>query len=128
MDVQYLSLTFLHSEQVGRMSQGFTVKTSGLDTGSQDMAGLQERCQLIAEYAMATLTAMAGSAGHAGLASALNGASGKSRRWYTGAWAAYGHASQSLSASSKTYSGADQGVANQVSSVGRDGLFGKLHG
>jgi hypothetical protein len=110
------------------MSQGFTVTASGLDTGSQDMAGLQERCRLIAEYAMATLTAMAGSAGHPGLASALDGASGKSRRWYTGAWAAYGHASQSLTASSKTYTGADHGAATQVSGIGQYGWLGTLRG
>jgi hypothetical protein len=106
------------------VSQGFTVKPSGLDAGSQDMSGLQARCQLIAEYAMATLTAMAGSAGHAGLASALDGATGKSRRWYTGAWAAYGHASQGLATSSKTYASADQGVANQATAVG--GWLGRL--
>lgn len=90
------------------MGQGFTVRTSELQAGSQDMAALQGRCQLIAEYVEATLTAMAGSAGHADLASALTGAAGRGNRAFTGMWAAYGHASNGLAASAQNYANTEQ--------------------
>jgi hypothetical protein len=106
------------------VGQGFSVRPSGLSAGSQDMGALQRRCQLIAEYVVATLSSMAGSAGHAGLASALQGAAGRGDQAYTGMWAAYGHASQGLAASATTYSGTARAIATQLRAVIRGGRRG----
>ena len=104
----------LSPEGAIRMSQGFTVRPSGLQAGSQDVAAMQSRCQGIAQYIVMTLQAMAGAAGHAGLAAAFSDAAGKGGRGYTGAWAAYGHASQGLAASAKNYLHAEQAVISQI--------------
>ncbi|HUA27745.1 MAG TPA: hypothetical protein VMC03_02585 [Streptosporangiaceae bacterium] len=106
------------------MGAGFSVRPSGLSAGGQDMGDLQARCQLIAQYVVATLTSMSGSAGHAGLAAALKGAAGRTDTVYTGMWAAYGHTSQSLAASADTYSSADQAIANQIRALIRGGWRG----
>jgi hypothetical protein len=99
------------------MSQGFTVRPSGLQAGSQDVAALQSRCQGIAQYIVMTLQAMAGASGHTGLAAAFSDAAGKGDRAYTGAWAAYGHASQGLAASAKNYSDVEQAIIGQIPTV-----------
>ncbi len=62
------------------MGQGFSVNLSKLRAGSQDMTGLQGRCENIAGDAVDALAGMAGSAGHAGLASALTSATGQGFR------------------------------------------------
>jgi len=90
------------------VGSGFTVRTGALVSGSQDIAGLQGRCLAIAEDAVASLAAMAGSAGHPGLASALSGAAERGNGAFAGMWAAYGHASQSLAATAANYDGAEQ--------------------
>jgi hypothetical protein len=110
-------------EEVG---QGFTVSPSGLETGSQVTGGLQSRCELIAEYVVTTLTAMASSSGHAGLESALKAAAGTGNRAYTDMWAAYGHASQSLAASAHSYSSADQSIAGRAGALIQGGSHGGL--
>jgi hypothetical protein len=99
------------------VGQGFSVRPGQLLAGSQNVAALQGRCQLIADYVVETLTAMAGSAGHAGLASALTGAAGRGDRAFTGMCAAYGHASNGLAASGQNYAGADQAAAGAVDGV-----------
>jgi hypothetical protein len=99
------------------MSQGFSVRPSGLQAGSQEVADLQSRCQVIAQSVVMTLKAMASSAGHVGLATAFDDAAGKGDRAYTGAWAAYGHTSQGLSASAKNYSGTEQANVKQISTM-----------
>lgn len=81
------------------------------------MAGLQGYCQAIAEDAVAALSSMAGSAGHAGLTSALKEASAKSNQSYTGMWAAYGHASQGMAASAQHYASADNKNATAAKGV-----------
>lgn len=99
------------------MGKGFTVTPSGLEAGSQVTGGFQSRCELIAQYVVTTLSAMAGSAGHEGLASALKEAAGKGDRAYTDMWAAYGHTSQSLATSAHAYSSADQSIAGQIGTL-----------
>jgi uncharacterized protein YukE len=101
------------------VGQGFSVRTDGLRAGSQDMAALQGRCQIIAEYVVATLTAMAGSAGHPGLASALTGATRRENRAFTDMLAAYGHASNGLAASAQNYADTDQAIAGEARRAGR---------
>ena len=96
------------------MGQGFSVRPAELQAGSQDVAVLQARCKLIADYVLATMTAMAGSAGHARLVSALTGASSQGNRAFTGMWAACGHASNGLAASAQNYMGTDQAIARAL--------------
>jgi hypothetical protein len=109
-----------------KVGQGFTVSPSGLETGSQLTGGLQSRCELIAEYVVTTLAAMAGSAGHADLESALKAAASKGDRAYTDMWAAYGHASQGLATSAHTYANADQSIAGQAGALMPGGPRGGL--
>jgi hypothetical protein len=112
-----IAISFLLFKEAIGMSQGFTVRSSGLQAGSQEVADLQARCQVIAQSVVMTRKAMAGSAGHAGLATAFNDAAGKGDRAYTGAWAAYGHTSQGLAASAKNYSSTEKANLNQISTV-----------
>ncbi len=69
------------------MSQGFTVTPFVLQVGSQDVAGLQDTCQAIADNVAGTLAAMAGSASHQGLCAALTRAAGQGNRAFTTMWA-----------------------------------------
>ena len=59
------------SKGLVRVGQGFSVNAAKLQEGSEQVSGLQGRCEVIAGDAADTLTGMAGSAGHRGLASAL---------------------------------------------------------
>jgi hypothetical protein len=94
-----------------------TVNPDGLAAGSQDMTELQGQCLAIAEDAVASMAAMAGSAGHPDLASALSGAADRGSGMFAGMWSAYGHASTSLSASATTYASADDAVARAARGV-----------
>ena len=96
------------------MSQGFSVTPFVLQMGSQDVAGLQDTCQAIADDVARTLTAMAGSAGHQGLSAALTRAAGQGDRSFTTMWAAYGHNSQGLAASAQNYLDADQKIISNL--------------
>jgi hypothetical protein len=98
------------------VGSGFTVRTGALVSGSQDIAGLQGRCLAIAEDAVASLAAMADSAGHPSLSSALSGAAERGNGAFAGMWAAFGHASRSLAATATNYDGAEQ--ANVAGSAG----------
>jgi hypothetical protein len=113
------------------VGEGFSVKPRGLEAGSQVVADLQSRCQLIAEHVVRTLAAMAGSAGHAGLVSALTAAAAKGDRAYTGMWAAYGHTSHGLAGSARAYATSDQAVAAKagaIASLGGKATPGDQHG
>jgi hypothetical protein len=101
-------------EGTGGMGQGFSVNAAKLQESSGQVSGLQVRCEVIAGDAADTLTDMAGSAGHAGLASALSGAAGQGIKAFLVLGAAYGHVSSSLSASATNYAKADQGITGQV--------------
>ena len=101
------------------MGQGFSVNAAKLQTGSGQVSGLQDRCEIISGDAADSLTAMAGSAGHAGLASALSGAAGQGVRAFWAMGAAYSHVSSSLSASAANYSKADQAIAGQAGLIFR---------
>jgi hypothetical protein len=93
------------------------VTPSELQGGSEDVADLQIRCQVLAEYIVSTLNGMAGSAGHASLVSALNDAAAKGSRGYSGAWAAYRKAGVGLAGSAQAYSAAEQTIISQISKV-----------
>jgi uncharacterized protein YukE len=97
-----------------QMSQGFSVTPFVLQVGGQDVAGLQDTCQAIAQDVAGALTAMAGSAGHQGLSEALTRAAGQGNRTLTTIWAAYGHTSQGLAASAQNYLDADQSVVSNL--------------
>ena len=99
------------------MSTGFTVRTGLLTAGSRDVAELQGRCLAIAEDAVAALAAMAGSAGHPSLVSALGDAAKRGNGAFAGMWAAYRHTSQSLAATAATYDRAEQANAARAQSV-----------
>jgi hypothetical protein len=90
---------------------GFTAKPSALQTQSEGAAGLQLYCEAVAVDVVESLAAMAGSAGHPGLASALNDAAGHGDKVFSGMVAAYGHASQSLAVTGQGYASADQRTA-----------------
>jgi hypothetical protein len=96
------------------VGQGFSVNAAKLQESSGQVSGLQVRCEVIAGDAADTLTDMAGSAGHAGLASALSGAAGQGIKAFLVLGAAYGHVSSSLSASATNYAKTDQGITGQV--------------
>ena len=99
------------------MGTGFTVRTGPLTAGSRDVAELQGRCLAIAEDAVAALAAMAGSAGHPSLVSALGDAAKRGNGAFAGMWAAYRHTSQSLAATAATYDRAEQANAARAQSV-----------
>ena len=100
------------------MARGFSVKPSRLQSGSQEMAGLQETSAGIADDVFSTLSAMAGVAGHPGLAAALHGAAGKGNQACSGMCEAYGHLWQGLAGSNQIYTGTDLVIAQKVSAVG----------
>jgi hypothetical protein len=97
---------------------GFTAKPSALQAQSEGALDLQVYCQAVAVDVVEALGVMAGSAGHPGLASALNDAAGHSDKTFSGMIAAYGHASQSLAASGQGYASADQKNAAAARGVG----------
>lgn len=99
------------------MGNGFTVNSAGLVTGGENVTGLQDRCLAIAEDAVASMAAMSGSAGHPGLASALDSAAQRGDGTFAGMWAAYGHASKSLAASAATYDNAEQANIGKIRAI-----------
>jgi uncharacterized protein YukE len=103
-----------------QMSQGFSVEPFVLQVGSQDVGGLQNTCQDIAEDVADALTAMADSAGHQGLSAALTEAAGEGNRAFTMMREAYGHASQGLATSAQNYLDADQRVIDSLGLSLRD--------
>jgi hypothetical protein len=74
----------------------------------------QDDCLTISRDVVATISGMAGSAGHAALMAALTGAARRGNRAYTCMWAAYGHTSKSLATAGQGYAEADQGIARQI--------------
>jgi hypothetical protein len=99
------------------VGQGFSVSASNLQAGSQEVGGLYQRCLIIAEDAVGALAGMMGSAGHAGLVSALGGAEGQGTRTFLALGAAYQHASAGLAASAETYAGTERGIAAQFGTI-----------
>lgn len=99
--------------------QGLTVDAGKLAAGSQDVAALKARCEVIASDAVTALDAMAGSAGHAGLVSALADAAGHGARTFEQAGAAYRHVSDSLTASAANYTATEHGLTQQVGGIFR---------
>jgi hypothetical protein len=113
------------------VGERFSVKPSGLEAGSQVMADLQLRCQLIAEHVTAALAAMAGSAGDAGLSSALTAAAAEGNRAYTDMRAAFGHTSKGLAGSAEAFARSDQAVAAKsgaIAALGGTVIPGDQHG
>jgi hypothetical protein len=102
------------------VGEGFSVNAAKLRAGSEDVDGLQGRCELIAGDAADTLAGLAGSAGHAGLAAALTGAAGQGSRTFFAMGAAYGHVSASLTASAANYSGTDRAIAAKAGGIFKD--------
>jgi hypothetical protein len=86
------------------VGQGFSVNAGKLHAGSEQVSGLEGRCEVNAGDAADTLAGMADSAGHAGLASALSRATGQGVKTFFAVGVAYGHVSSSLAASAANYS------------------------
>jgi hypothetical protein len=105
-------------ELVG-VGQGFSVDAAKLQAGSREVGDLQGRCEVIAGDAADTLTGMAGSAGHAELASALSGAAGQGIRTFFTMGASYGHVSSGLAASAENYTNTDQAIAARAGLIFR---------
>jgi hypothetical protein len=99
------------------VGQGFTVNAAKLQAGSQKVASLQSRCQVIAGDTADTLTSLAGSAGHAELATALAEAAGQGMRMFFAMGAAYEHVTSSLTASAANYSDTEQAIAAKADSI-----------
>jgi hypothetical protein len=101
------------------MGQGFTVKGSVLQAKSEAATSLQEYCQAVTLDAVGALRAMAGSAGHSGLTSALTEAAPCGDKAFTGMLAAYVHVAEGLATSGQRYANAEQ--ANTALSGGAQG-------
>ncbi len=71
------------------MGPGFTVKASVLQAKGEGATSLHDYCQAVGRDAVGTLSAMPGSTGHAGLASALTEAAGWGDQLFAGMLAAY---------------------------------------
>jgi hypothetical protein len=99
------------------VGHGFSVSAAKLHSGSQQVSDLQTRCELIAQDAVNTLASLAGSAGQADLASALNGAAGQGTRTFFAVAAAYGHVSTSLGASAANYGNTERAIAAKAGSI-----------
>jgi len=99
------------------VAQGFSVNANKLGAGSQDVAGLQGRCEIITGNAVDALAGMAGSAGHAGLASALTGAAGQGFKAFVEMAVAYRHVSDSLTASAEAYAGTERAIAARAGAI-----------
>ena len=102
------------------VGQGFSVRASKLQVGSQDVAGLQGRCEVVARDVVDALAGMAGSAGHPALASALTGAAGQGLVTFWAIGTAYQHVSDGLNASAETYSNAERAIAVKAGTIFRD--------
>jgi hypothetical protein len=101
----------------GQVGQGFSVSASKLIAGSTDVTGLQGRCESIAGDAVNALAGMAGSAAHAGLASALTGAVGQGFRAFVEMGVAYRHVSDSLTASAETYADTERNLVARTGAM-----------
>jgi hypothetical protein len=101
------------------VGQGFSVRASKLQVGSQDVADLQGSWQVLADSAVTAMDAMAGSVGHADLAAALSQTAGKGNKAFTDLWAAYGHVCDGLTSCAANYTKADQAIAASARAVHR---------
>ena len=99
------------------MGQGFSVNAAKLRSGSQQVTDLQNRCVLIAQDAADTLASLAGSAGNADLASALNASAWQGTRTFSAMAAGYGHVTSSLDASAANYSNTEHAIATKAGSI-----------
>jgi uncharacterized protein YukE len=100
-----------------RVASGLSVKPDLLQSGSQEMAGLQGTSAGLADDFFGTLTSMAGAAGHPGLAAALHGAAAKGNQACSGMCDAYGHLWQGLAGASQVYAGTDLVIAQKAAAV-----------
>jgi hypothetical protein len=101
------------------MGQGFTVSTSTLSDGGQQVAGLVSSVESAASDVTRAITGMAGSAsGHAGLASALTSTANSSTRAFGSLRAAYQHVSDSLTSAASIYDQAEQACTESASAIG----------
>jgi hypothetical protein len=103
------------------VGEGFSVNAGKLAAGSQDLAGLQSWCAELREGSAGALQGMSGSAGHAGLASALAGAEGRGAKAFVEMAAAYRHVIDGLAASAANYAATERDQTGQARA-----LFGPL--
>jgi hypothetical protein len=101
------------------LGEGFSVRASELQVGSQDVAGLQSSWQVLADNAVAAVGAMAGAVSHADVASALSEAAGEGGKAFTGLSAAYGHVCNGLTSCAANYTRADQAADGAAGAVRR---------
>jgi hypothetical protein len=99
------------------VGQGFSVNAAKLHSGSQQVTDLQNRCELIAQDAVGTLTSLAASAGNAGLASALDVSASQGTSTFSAMAAVYGHVSSSLAASASNYGNIERGITAKAGSI-----------
>jgi len=103
------------------VSQGFSVRAGKLQEGSREIGDLQERCQIIAADAVDALARMTGSAGHADLVSALEGAEARGERTFGALTMAYQHVGVGVAASAENYANTERVIAGQAGTI-----FGRL--
>ena len=99
------------------MGQGFSVNAAKLRSGSEQVSDLQNRCELIAQDAVATLASLGGAAGNADLASALDASAEQGSRTFSAMAAAYGHVSTSLGESAANYGNAEHAITAKAGSI-----------
>jgi hypothetical protein len=99
------------------VGQGFSVNAAKLHSGSQQVTDLQNRCGLIAQDAVETLTSLAASAGNADLASALDASAWQGTSTFSSMAAVYGHVSSSLAATAANYGNAERAITAKAGSI-----------
>ena len=104
------------------MGQGFSVNARKLADGSQDVSGLLGRCEAIAADAVQAIVAMGGTAGHAGLAAALDGAAEQGTKAFLDLGNAYRHVASGLTTTASTYTQTEQDLVSRSEEILRGRL------
>ncbi len=99
------------------MGQGFSVNAAKLHSGSQQVTDLQNRCGLIAQDAVETLTSLAASAGNPDLTSALDASAWQGTSTFSSMAAVYRHVSSSLAAMAANYGNAERAITAKAGSI-----------
>jgi hypothetical protein len=97
---------------------GYTVQTSALTAGSEQVSELQSECEQIAGSVTEAFTALAAAAGDAGVESAARNAGVSALKQFLNANAGYQHTAQELSNTATTYAGAENDAISAVNGIG----------
>ena len=99
------------------MAAGFTVRASVLESGSGRVSQLQSDCEQVASAVTATLDALAGAAGDAGVQHAAEGVAKAATEGFLNAAAGYQHTAASLTQNAQGYRQAEDKNTASVRSI-----------